>query len=82
MKFPYCVIQGCHIDFSTYNSVFKIHFFLYFRYVPATLDTSRGLSNGEKSAAVSGGGFSFHDMFEHAHNLHPNGNESATRHAH
>merc|ERR1711976_1124866 len=51
-------------------------------YVPATLDTSRGLSNGEKSAAVSGGGFSFHDMFEHAHNLHPNGNESATRHAH
>ena len=60
----------------------KYIFFLYFRYVPATLDTSRGLSNGEKSAAVSGGGFSFHDMFEHAHNLHPNGNESATRHAH
>ena len=40
-------------------------------YVPAALECSR---NGEKSAAVSGGGFSFHDMFEHAHNLHPNGN--------
>ena len=47
--------------------------FNFFRYVPAALETSRGF-NGEKSAAVSGGGFSFHDMYDHAHNLHPNGN--------
>ena len=54
-----------------------------FRYVPAALEFSR---NGEKSAAVSGGAFSFHDMLEHAHNLHPNGNEhsagSVSRHHH
>lgn len=52
----------------------------YFRYVPAALEYSRnaamnssGGGIGEKSSAVSGGAFSFHDMFEHAHNLNQNG---------
>ena len=57
-----------------------VHIFLNFRYVPAALECSRDASGIEKSAAVSGGGFSFHDMFEHAHNLHPNGNENGSRH--
>lgn len=62
-------------NFNPFSGVLFYIFFFIFRYVPAALECSR---NGEKSAAVSGGGFSFHDMFEHAHNLHPNGNDNGS----
>ena len=56
-------------------------FMLVYRYVPAALECSRNATsstlNGEKSAAVSGGGFGFHDMFEHAHNLYSSDNNGS-----
>ncbi len=55
-----------------------------FRYVPAAVESSRNASNsttnGEKSAAVSGGGFGFHDMFEHAHNIYHSDNNGSNGH--
>ena len=61
-----------------YKAIYSI-LFTFCRYVPAALECSRDASGIEKSVAVSGGGFSFHDMFEHAHNLHPNGNDNGSR---
>ena len=80
------MFTGKHVKIFGYFLAFfwVLIFFCTFSYVPAALEFSR---NGEKSgsAAVSGGAFSFHDMLEHAHNLHPNGNEhsgSVSRHHH
>ena len=80
------MFTGKHVIFWANFWLFLCHTFclVLLRYVPAALEFSR---NGEKSgsAAVSGGAFSFHDMLEHAHNLHPNGNEhsgSVSRHHH
>ena len=78
------MFTGKHVIFGANFWIFYVLHFVLLRYVPAALEFSR---NGEKSgsAAVSGGAFSFHDMLEHAHNLHPNGNEhsgSVSRHHH